>query len=204
MKTNHIFTLLFVLVLFGSGCAISKNLEILDGETRNRGFSVISGSIHVGENAKIGGARLIAGGISIEKGSRTRSLSTIAGEIKLGPSVVVDGNLNATAGSIHVSQQCEIHGNVSVSDGTIRLRECQVNGDVIITTGDVSVSDSQVKGSLIIKKAPRKRGSPIRIEIGANSEIDSIVSKDPLNKITLRIHETASVGSIEGLTAEYF
>ena len=206
MKTLPSLAITLSLALLGSGCVMSidKDYKIGDGETRNKDFYTVDGNIDVGVNTKIGAAKTVDGDITISEGCITRTLATVDGNIKLAASVLVDGSLNTVDGNVTVAEHCEITGSIRTIDGKIEIKGSSIKGDVRIASGEILLNGSQVEGSIIVKKTPRSSESRALIDIGPDSVVDSIIVKASSEKVSLRIHNNATVGSIKGVQAEYY
>ena len=59
-------------------------------------------------------------------------------------------------------------------------------------------------GSIIVKKTPKRSESKVQIDIGPDSVVNSIAVKEASDKVSLRIHNSAKIGSITGAQTEYY
>ncbi len=185
---------------------VNGRIEVGEGLSVGN-VKTVNGRISIGPNATAKNVKTTNGRIYIEEGTSTDSLRTTNGRIYVEASTV-NGNVRTTNGNIELEDGTKVDGSVITSNGGIKLRDSFVAKDIETRNGKVRVDNSEIRGDLIIEE---KRGWSLfgfgkwdkpEVIIGPKSVIegDIIARQD----IRLHIHESASVGGIEGAEAEYF
>jgi len=189
-----------------SGCTIAGDHHVADGTKIGRSYRSIAGSVHVGRDASIDGAKTIAGNIEVENGATTRTLRTVAGDIRIGRDAKIAGHITTIAGNIHIAPGARISGKVSTIAGNIELNGCRIDGPVHLTKGALHTRDAVAISGGIVLKRDRSFGdddeTPV-IDIGPGADVASIEIK-PKTEVELRISRQARVGQITGATATYY
>lgn len=224
MKTIHWIASCLILLALAGCNGVNQRLVIEDGEVVDRDLSNINGSIRVGAECEVTGeVSNINGSIQIGSDSRIgESISNINGHVALhagvevggdvsstnghveiGEGAVVQGTVNTTNGRIELAQNARVDGGVSTTNGRIRLTRAEV-GSITSHNGDVELLEgSTVQGELNMKKSGG-------MNLGDDPEV--IIGRDvtvagPLvfeREVTLRIHESAEVGEINGAEPEFY
>ncbi len=93
----------------------------------------------------------IAGEIDVGRQASIRNAKTIAGEINIGEGSRVRG-LDSIAGRIQLASGVTIEGSIKTIAGNIKVgRGCTVGGSIETVAGHISVEDSVVKGDVVLR-----------------------------------------------------
>lgn len=214
----------YLAVLFLSGCLGSfGDVEIGDGQEVDRDLVTVNGSVLVGVESTVhGDAKTVNGSVVIGPGStidgavqtvngkitlgeraRAGSISGVNGPVQIGSGAQVEDNAETVNGPIVLAADAVVGGLVSSVNGQVRL-EGAIAGAVKNTSGGIVLEKgSRVLGELRVEKAGfGKAEKPVTVIIHADCEVvGPLVFERP---IKLQIHESASVGAIQGAEPEYF
>lgn len=219
---SRLFSLVAILLL--GGCfSINSDVEVGDGKTVDRSLSTVNGSVLVGAESTVrGDAETVNGAISIGSGSTVagdvetvngkimlgegatvRSIGGVNGSIRIGPDARVEGNAGTVNGQVVLAAGATVDGEVGSVNGQIRL-EGATAGSVRNTTGGIVLErGSRVLGELRIEKPRLGAGDePVSVIIHADCEVSGPLVFE--REVTLRIHESATVGEIRGAEPDYF
>jgi len=222
MKTS--FSVLLVVLLVGGCLSINSDIELADGETADGNLSTVNGSVRIGDDCTVNGAvktvngsinigsqstvsgrvETVNGKIALEPGARAESIEGVNGSISLGAESMLSGDAETVNGQIVVESGAVIDGTVSSVNGQIRIQGATV-GNVKNTEGGIVVAeDSRVLGELRIVRPRGGFGDkqPPMVEIHADAEVGGPLVFE--REVRLRIHESATVGEIQGAEPEYF
>lgn len=217
--TVGLLAILMSLPVFGASA--NKSIGI-DAGTESSGAMTINGSITVGEDAVVtgaietkNGAIRVAAGARIESASTVNgsvgisdnvhslSLNTVNGSIKVGKTVIVDGEISTVNGRITVGDGTSVAQDVSNVNGRIEISGAEVGGDVTTVSGDILiVENAVVKGDLRVEKSggwlwrSMSPGSKPRIVIGPGSSVVGVIDLE--REVELFISDTATVGGVTG------
>jgi cytoskeletal protein CcmA (bactofilin family) len=226
---RHILVALLVSLAALPGCRsdnerINKSLSIREG-TEAEDLATINGGIQIGENASARHAKSINGAIELAPGSKVSALETVNGQIWLrrgarvaqdvksvnGPvslddSARVTGNVSTVNGAITLDPGAEIFGRVASVNGPIQLKAAQVGGGIHTVSGNIDVgANSHVDGGILVSKpdgAQIGAQSPPRVVIGPGAVVEGILRFE--REVKLYVSEQATVGQIEGASAEKY
>jgi predicted acyltransferase (DUF342 family) len=190
---------------FAPGCTIADDYRIPDGAKTQRSYHSIAGAVHIGSNAAIDRVRTVAGKIAIDDGATTHSLSSVAGDIRLGERVRVDGDVSTVAGNIHIGAGTRVSGKVTSIAGTIDLNGCRVDGLVRVTKGSLDTSGpTALPGGILVRHvhSTYDENTPT-IDIGSGADVASI-EIEPDMEVDLRISRNARVGKVTGAKPTYY
>ncbi|MFO7762155.1 MAG: hypothetical protein R6V61_00305 [Wenzhouxiangellaceae bacterium] len=221
MKTRIIA---FLGALMLGGClSINSDIEIADGETTDGGLNTVNGSVRIGNRSVVeGSVKTVNGSITAGNASRIAgSIETVNGKIALEPDVQAE-SARTVNGSITIGEGAEITGGVETVNGQIvvgadaRVEDTvsAVNGQIRIQGGTVGALKN-TEGGIVVEQGSRVLGelrigrgrgnpqdNPLMVEIHADAEVVGPLVFE--REVRLRIHETATVGEIEGADPEYF
>lgn len=214
---------IFAILLVGGCLGINNDVEVGDGETVDRSLSTVNGSIRVGAESTVrGDAGTVNGGVSIGSGStvegnvetvngkitlaegaRAHSISGVNGPVQIGAGARVEGDAETVNGQVVLASDAVVDGQVSSVNGQIRLEGATAgsvrnnNGGIVLEKG------SRVLGELKVEKSRfANADKPVTVIIHADCEVAGpLVFERPVN---LQIHESATVGEIQGAEPEYF
>lgn len=215
------FPLLAVLLL--SGCfSINSDIEVGDGETVDRSLTTVNGSVRIGNESVVdGNAKTVNGSVSVGQSSIVGHVETVNGKVNIGAGAQVD-TVETVNGSVEIGGEAQVaefvetvngrivigeaavvDGEVSSVNGQIRLAGATVGSMKNVSGGMVLEAGSRVLGELrVVKPRGSSNDDPVTVEIHADCEVvGPLVFERPVN---LRIHESATVGEIEGATPEYY
>lgn len=215
--------LLFALLLLAGCFGINSDIDVASGTKVDRGLGTVNGSVRVGRDSSIDGDVESVNG-SIDIGANTTvagHVTTVNGKISMGAGASAD-NVEGVNGSIDIGEDARIQGNVETVNGLVVLHAggtvgeelASVNGQIRLegaTAGSVKNHNggivleqgSRVLGELrVVKSRFVKSDKPVTVIIHADCEVvGPLVFERP---VTLRIHESATVGEIQGAEPEYF
>lgn len=197
---------ILVLTLATSGCSIAGGYRIADGAQMSRSYRTVAGSVQVGREASIHGAKTVAGTINVENGATTRSLKATAGEIRVGESVKVAGDVSTLAGSIRIGKDSHVTGKVTLTAGNMELTGCRIDGPVHITKGDLRTQGATRLPSGLLVRHARVRDDDHelpRIDIGPGADV-AFIEVEPDTEVDLRVSREARVGQVTGATATLY
>lgn len=220
---NPLFLALTAVLLLGGCFGINSDVQVGDGETVERSLSTVNGAVRVGVESTVrGDADTVNGRVSIGRGStvegevstvngkielaegaRAVAVSGVNGTISIGPGAEIEGSVQAVNGRIVVGADAVVGGKVESVNGQIRLDGATAGSVQIVSGGIVLEQGSRVLGELRVKK-PRLGSAeePVTVIIYADCEVGGpLVFERP---VSLRIHESATVGEIQGAEPEYF
>ncbi|MBS3744260.1 MAG: hypothetical protein KGY48_07935 [Wenzhouxiangellaceae bacterium] len=221
MKTRIIA---FLGALMLGGClSINSDIEVADGKTIDGGLNTINGSVRIGNRSVVegsvktvngsvtaGNASKIAGSIetvngkiALERDVQAESARTVNGSIAIGEGARLADGAETVNGQIVVAADARVEDTVSSVNGQIRIQGGTVGALKNSEGGIVVEQDSRVLGELrIVRARDSRRDKPLMVEIHAGAEVIGplIFERD----VRLRIHETATVGEIQGAEPEYF
>lgn len=207
-----------------AGCdmgGVNESIQIPDGAERADGANVINGSIRVGDNATVaGGLRTINGPISVGRGSRVESLTTVNGSINLRSGAQADeaqtvnggvelaeragvkAGITTVNGDVELAKGASVGSDVESVNGRIELAGAEVQGRIVNVRGGIFLeAGSRVAGGLLVRKSEDNDGErePVRVVIGPDSRVDGKLEfRVP---VRLYVHETATIGDVEGAEA---
>lgn len=204
-----------------AGCiSINSDVIVPDGETVesistvNGSISVGVGSIVEGEITTVNGSVKLAsrgqaddittvnGKIELAAEAVTGSLETVNGSIQVGERCAIDGGVETVNGRITLGAETVVSGKVSAINGQLMIRGAEVGRLENVNGGMVLESGTVVNGELRVRKPRMADEEPVTIEIHADVRVvGPLVFERP---VTLRVHERAEVGEIEGAEPVYF
>jgi len=106
---------------------------------------------------------------------------------------------------VFVDRGSRIASGIETVNGAIGIVATEVGGDISTVNGDITVGvDSHVRGGIRVKK-PNASWNPVgtgrrapRIVIAPRAKVDGKLSFE--REVKLYVHETATVGTVEGAT----
>ena len=210
---------LLMLAVGAQAGTINKSIKIADGETAKGASSVngsvtvgadatvtgdvetVNGSIRIASSAKVEDVSTVNGSVKIGDGIEARDLSTVNGSIRVGANGNVDGGIEAVNGRITLGDKTSVRRGIENVNGEISLDGASTDGDISTVNGDITVDNGgRVGGDIIIEKPGgwswnKKKRKP-RITIGRDAVVEGVINTE--REIELYIHESASVGGVEG------
>lgn len=216
-------SILFAVLLLGGCFSINSDIEVADGETVDRGLNTVNGSVRVGTGSRVNGnaktvngsieigessavegsVETVNGKVSLHAGAHAESVKGVNGSLEIGSEATVSGDVETVNGQVRVGSGAIVDGQVSSVNGQIRLQGATAGSLENVEGGIVLEAGSRVLGELRIAKGRGSfRDKPLTVEIHADCEVAGplVFERD----VTLRIHESATVGEIRGAEPEYF
>ena len=216
---KHVFALLGTLAL--AGCiSINSDVVVEDGQTSNS-ISTVNGSVDIGVGAIVDGdIGTVNGSITLSRRSQAGEVSTVNGKIELGEEAVsglletvngaiqvgaraaIDGDIQTVNGRVTLGEDVVVTGEVAAVNGQLLLRGAEVGSLVNVNGGMILESGSIVNGELRVKRPRGGDDEPVVVEIHENVTVAGpLVFERP---VTLRVHENARIGDVEGAEPEYY
>src|SRR6056297_2888685 len=179
-------TLVFALLLLGGCFGINSDIEIGDGTSVDRGLGTVNGSVTIGNDSSVDG-----------------DVESVNGSISIGEEARIEGSVEIVNGLVVLRAGSVVDQDVSSVNGQIRLEGATAgsvknnNGGIVLERG------SRVLGELRVEKSRfAKANEPVTVIIHADCEVTGpLVFERP---VKLQIHESATVGEIQGAEPEYF
>ncbi len=223
MKFTGITATLFATLLIGAcgSGSVNDTIRIADGETREGGARSVNGSIIVGNGAVLeGNINSVNGNVDLDDGATAGDIKTVNGSIRLGSqsrSGAVDsvnggirarrsvhiGSVNLVNGSLDTDAETVIEGDVFLINGSAELRGTRVAGDIVAYGGQVTLIDGSEAAQNIVIRKPRgtfSMSDKPRVIVGPDSHVvGKVIAERP---IRLFVHDSASVGGVEGAEVE--
>ncbi|MEL7310728.1 MAG: hypothetical protein AAFN07_04415 [Pseudomonadota bacterium] len=204
----------------GADASVNKNIRIEAGET-SKGASSVNGRVTVGDGAIVDGdVDTVNGGVKLGSGVQAGEVQSVNGKVTIGDDCVIEtaqtvngraelgervrvsGDVSTVNGEVNIGYGSLVGGDVDTVNGKVKLKGVSVSGDIGNTNGGVYLDEgTRVEGSVVVRKTKNygwswgKKSKPV-VVIGRN-----VVVEGPLifeREVELYIHETATVGSIEG------
>lgn len=215
--------LIFAVLLLGGCFGINSDIEVADGTSVDGGLGTVNGSVQIGDDSSVDGdVESVNGAIALGANSVVAGhVTTVNGKITLGAGASA-AEVAGVNGSVDIGEDAQIEGNVDIVNGLVVLRTgavvgrqvSSVNGQIRLegaTAGSVRNNNggivlepgSRVLGELRVKKSRfAEANDPVTVIIHANCEVvGPLVFERP---VKLKIHESATVGEIQGAEPEYF
>jgi len=215
--------LISTVLLLGGCFGMNSDIDVASGTNVERGLGTINGSVRIGHDSSIDGDVESVNG-SIDVGANTSvagHVTTVNGKITFGAGASAE-NIEAVNGSVDIGEDARIDGNVGIVNGLVVLQAggtvggelASVNGPIRIEGGTAG-SVKNHNGGIVLEKGSRvlgelrveksrfgKADKPVTVIIHADCEVGGpLVFERPVN---LQIHESATVGEIQGAEPEYF
>lgn len=203
-----------VLALGSTAALAAKDIDKVNGAIRAEAGQVygeldtVNGSIRVEREARADSASTVNGSIRIEAGAVVGSAETVNGAITLDEGAVVEKAAETVNGALTLSRASRVDGKASTVNGRIELTQAEIGQGIKTVNGDVLVGEgSTVRGGIRIEKPSMSWfnwGEPKkpRVVIGANAVVEGDLVFE--REVELFVHESATVGRIEGATAKRF
>lgn len=215
--------LFFTVLLLGGCFGINSDIDIASGTNVDRGLGTVNGSVQIGSDSSVNGdVESVNGSINIGANTAVAGhVSTVNGKITIGAGTSAE-HVEGVNGSIEIGRDATISGGVETVNGLVVLQSggrvdgalVSVNGQIRIeggTAGSVKNNNggivlengSRVLGELRVAKSRfAKADKPVTVIIHADCEVGApLIFERPVN---LQIHESATVGEIQGAEPEYF
>lgn len=226
MKNLANFTALAAVILALTACgngSINENVRIAKGETRDGGARSVNGNIVVGSNAMLkgdissvngmvdldaaaeaGNVKSVNGSIRLAEGARAGTLDSVNGSVRMLPGAKASG-IRLVNGNLDAGDAARVEGDVLLVNGSTELFGAVVNGDVETWSGNILITDSSsVAGSIRVKKpkgAFNASDKP-RVIIGPDAIVEGGLVAE--REIELYVHESATIGPVEGAEIKTF
>lgn len=219
MRTGNSWLVLVGLSLIaacGSG-SVNDTIRIADGDVHDGGVRSVNGNIIVGTGAVIkGDINSVNGMVDVDDEAEAGDIKTVNGSIRLGRGArtgnidSVNGGLRARAssgtgrirlvnGSIDTEAGTAIDGDIDLVNGTAELRGTRVSGDIVTYSGRITLTDASEAMQNIVIKKPKGAFSTSdkpRVVVGPDSRVAGKIIAE--REISLYVHESASIGGVEG------
>lgn len=211
-------------VLWLGGCfGINSDIDVASGTDVDSGLSTVNGAVTVGSDSSVDGdIETVNGSIDIGENTAVAGhVSTVNGKITIGAGVSAK-QVEGVNGSIEIGEDAAISESVELVNGLVVLRSggrvdgalASVNGQIRIEGGTAG-SVRNNNGGIVLEKGSRVLGElrveksrfsnadkPVTVIIHADCEVGGpLVFEKP---VKLQIHESATVGEIQGAEPEYF
>jgi len=216
---KHLLSLIAVLALV-SCISINSDVVVPDGEEVdgissvngtvrigvasivNGDISTVNGSVFTAERSQAGEIETVNGKIEIGSESVTQGMETINGAIQIGEGALVDGDVGTVNGRVTVGDGARVSGEVRAVNGQLLVQGAEVGSLLNVNGGMVLESGTTVNGELRVRKPRGSDGDPVTVEIHDNVRVVGPLVFE--RSVTLRVHEGAELGEIEGAEPEYF
>lgn len=173
-------------------------------------LSTVNGGITIGTGARIEDVETVNGSIRAEDDVHSRSMSTVNGGIHVGARAQIDGGIETVNGGIFIDRGSKVARGVETVNGAIGMVDTELGGDIKTVNGDITVGvGSHVKGGIHVEKPNRgwsgfRIGKPKipRILIGPGAVVEGPMVFE--REVTLFVHASARVASVNGATAQRF
>jgi DUF4097 and DUF4098 domain-containing protein YvlB len=190
----------------GSG-SINGPVRIAAGQ-KTGDVATVNGEITVGDGATIGEAMAVNGGVKLGSNVTAQSVKTVNGEVELGADTKVSGTVKTVNGEVSLEKGADVSGKLSNINGKIQLASAHVGGGIITINGDIDVgSGSRVEGGIRVETPTMSIGDSDhhdipRVVIGPNAIVQGPLKFE--HEVKLYVSESATIGPVEGATAEKF
>ncbi|NNF66328.1 MAG: hypothetical protein HKM98_02350 [Gammaproteobacteria bacterium] len=188
----------------GGARSVNGNIIVANGATMEGDISSVNGSIDIDEQATVANVKTVNGSIRLDNGASAGKLESVNGNVRLRADVraakirLVNGTLDTESGT-------EIAGDITLVNGSTRLAGTRIKGQLTQMAGDVTITDGSIlEGNLLIKKEKGAvfKGDEPRIVVGPGSEVKGSIIAE--REIKLLVHESATVGVVEGAEVQQF
>jgi cytoskeletal protein CcmA (bactofilin family) len=169
--------------------------------------TTVNGSVEIGASAVVKKADTVNGSVTLGEHSTAESVDTVNGSARLEKGARVSGNLSVVNGHISLDEGAEVLGRVTNVNGGIQLDDAHVGGGIETSTGDIDIGpNSRLEGGILVNEDTSwfSFGSPKvpRVVIGPGAVVKGTLKfKRP---VKLYVSDRASVGAVEGATANKF
>lgn len=218
-------TAVYLLLLLGACSALADSFTLADGSVHNDDISLVNGRIEIGADCQVKGEiSNVNGTIEVGRASRVLDISNVNGRISLADSVEVDGNIASVNGRIELGTDSRVSGEVESVNGRISAangaviegRLSSVNGRIEmqaaraaqLVTHNSNIrldSGTVIEGELRVRKSQGinfNAGTPPKVIIGRNVTVNGPLTFE--REVELYVHETATVGEIDGAQAIHY
>ncbi|MBS0589167.1 MAG: hypothetical protein JSR65_00840 [Proteobacteria bacterium] len=184
---------------------VNGAITVDDGSNAGK-LTTVNGSIRLGANAHAKRAETVNGGIHLGAGSALDAAESVNGGIKLGDNAKVASTVDVVNGSITLGRGADIGGKASNVNGNIQLDAAHVGGGIDTVNGDITIgANSRVEGGILVEEnrswfnfGSRKP----RIVIGPHAVVQGTLKFK--REVELWVSDSATIGPIEGATAQKF
>jgi hypothetical protein len=205
----------FTAAVFGLASSVAlaspPNIDKVNGAVRAEAgkeygsLETVNGSVRIEAGAVVASAETVNGSVTISEGARVGSVETVNGAVSLAAQAEVERGIEVVNGSITLAEGAVVRGKLEGVNGAIRLSAAEVQGGIATVNGGILIgADSRVAGGILVEKPSVgwfnwvSESKPPRIEIGPRAVVEGdMVFK---REVELYVHETATVGRIEGAT----
>ena len=190
---------------YGDIDKVNSGISIDDNSTAGT-LETVNGGITIGDHSQVRSAETVNGGIRLGDGSSAEELETVNGGITIGSKGVVRDGAGTVNGGVRLEPDASVGGKVETVNGGIVLERAHVGGGIETVSGDVEVGDgSRVEGGILVRKQTGwswgKPRTP-RVTIGAGAVVEGTLRFE--REVELYVHDSATVGKIEGATAKRY
>jgi DUF4097 and DUF4098 domain-containing protein YvlB len=209
MKRQLVFMVLGLAVAL-AGCGdwgpegINGNATVAPGE-KTGDVSRVNGSLDIQDGATIQEASTVNGSITLGKQVTATSATTVNGSITLKDGTKVSGDVTTVNGGLQLASGSEVGGALTNVNGSIRLEGARVAGNIETVNADIDIGpQSRVEGGINVKKASGIGfGNNIpKIVIGPGATVQGAMKFE--REVKLYVSDSATIGAVEGATAEKF
>jgi DUF4097 and DUF4098 domain-containing protein YvlB len=170
----------------GTVSRVNGSIDIQDGATAESATTV-NGSITLGKQATATGATTVNGGITLNEGAK------------------VSGSITTVNGSLRLASGADVGGAATNVNGSISLEGAHVGGGIQTVNADIDIgAQSRVEGGISIKKnSGISFGKEVpRVVIGPGATVQGTMKFE--RPVKLYVSDSATIGAVEGATAEKF
>lgn len=190
----------------GDGVTINGDVRVgRNADASGSSFRTVNGRIRIEEGARVSDCATVNGGLELGDGAETGDLKAVNGDLRLGRDAKVNGHIRLVNGAVELKAGSRVSGDVDTVNGLIELVAAEVGGSLSNVNGGMRVTDgSVVHGDLLVRDAKEDphHSKPPRIVIGRDSKVEgSLIFERP---VRLYVHDSATVGQIEGAEAVTF
>lgn len=190
---------------YGDIDKINSGINV-DADSTAGTLETVNGGITVGERSRVRSAETVNGGIRLGDGAQADELETVNGGITIDAGAVVRDGASTVNGGIRLESAANVGGRVETVNGGITLDRAHIGGGIETVNGDIEVgAGSRVEGGIAVRKPTGwswgKQRTP-RVTIGAGAVVEGTLLFE--REVELYVHDSATVGRIEGATAKRF
>lgn len=193
---------------YGSVDKVNSGISIEANSTADS-LETVNGGVHVGVGSKVGSIESVNGGIHLEDGVQASSIDTVNGGVTIGTKAIVRNDVETVNGGIQLADDADVGGKLSNVNGGIQLARAHVAGGIETVQGDIRIgSGARVEGGILVEKPNNgwiswgKPQRPPRVIIEAGAVVEGTLRFE--HEVELYVHESATVGTIDGAKAQRF
>ncbi len=188
----------------GSANSVNGNIIVETGAVVEGDVRTVNGMVDIDEQAQTGNVKTVNGAIRLGSGAETGNLDSVNGSVRI-KNGGKTGGIRLVNGTLLAAQGSRINGDAYLVNGSAELIGTRISGTLSGYSGGFMVTDaSEVTGDVIIRK-PKGSFSDSdkpKVVIGQNSTVGGKIIAE--RAIELWVHESASIGGVEGAEIQVF